>query len=70
MGSHGRKASFDQKPRMLGGQVVGRGGGRGRRLPTREEQCCETQDEGVFKLMVGPSTIKKHLSLCYECISF
>lgn len=66
MGSRGRKASFDQRPRTLGG-----GGrwwgvrGRGSRIPTREEQCCKTQDEGVFKLTVGPSTMKKHLSLCY-----
>lgn len=65
MGSRGRKASFDQRPRTLVGGARWWGGrGGGSRLPTREEQCCETKDEGVFKLTLGAPTMKKHLSLC------
>lgn len=63
MGSRGRKASFDQRPKMLRGEG---GGWEGGRLPTREKRCCETQEEGVFKLTAGPSTMKKHLPLCYS----
>lgn len=54
MGSRGRKAGFDQRPK-----TQGVGGRRGGRLPTREKQCCETQEEGVFRLTAGPSSVEK-----------
>lgn len=63
MGSCGREASFDQRPKERR-----RREGRAAGCPEESRAAeWETQDDGVLKPMVGPSNKQeKHLLLCYH----